>query len=272
MSKHLLFIVTVFLFSACAKYTYVIVPNTKKQFYDEYFLDYFDCISCPNKYEEHTEYGISIETNKITHHPFNTKHLTDSNLLYTIHNTFKSVGYKNLISEYFYSEYLSSFIDTILSHKNVRTDTSNYYYKFWQRRINQKNNVVFDKIVREIKSIYNSQEVPIEENYVSESFKTLLTWEIQVIQNKIEDEQMYFFELFKYLRQEEKYVEAYSLLDAPRDFTELGLDKIKLILTLMPDSTQTSIQNTDSTTLLGSFDRSGYWEDKYDRWHGHPGP
>ena len=86
-----------------------------------------------------------------------------------LHETFKKIGYKNLISEVdrvndwnWYLDVNKSpkhLIDSLeLTYSNFQ-ESSKYYREFWQRRIDEKNDKIVYRVVKEIKQILIADEI-----------------------------------------------------------------------------------------------------------------
>jgi hypothetical protein len=269
---YLITLTIIFLFTACSKNLYLSVPISKIEFYDDFRFPFYSCSNCPEKYNSMC-HNIHIDKGKLQWHPFSDKELIDTNYLYTIHNTIKSVGYKSLLSADIYNNRISGFIDSLIVWNDQNSDTSNYYYKFWQRRIKQGNDYTILTIIKELKMIYNNGTVPVTNSFVSKNFKQSLLFDKQMTLNQIENEKTFYLNVFNHLKDNGKYSEAYTLLHRPVDFSKLGYDKFKLMQSLPIDSVKSVFgPSNDTTHILGFFNKEHIWNDEHISWLDYPGP
>ena len=266
---------TLLILTCCAKSLYVFVPDSNVYLFDwpYYNLQPFTCIDCPKKYDAFIEEEIYLKNNRLQWNPLSEKELTNTNYLLTVHNTLKQVGYKTFLSEALYREKFSTFVDSLLVWEPLATDTTNYYYKFWQRRKSQRNNQVILNILKEVKSIYNDEATTVDAAFVDKELLQTIDLDKQMAYSEYNHPKVFFPTVFECLKRQGKYAEAYTLLHRPVDFKELGYDKIEWMKSLPIDSVRCAFMDyNDSTTVLGYFDKAGTWHDEHIYWLDYPGP
>ncbi|MEM7487438.1 MAG: hypothetical protein AAF348_19715, partial [Bacteroidota bacterium] len=127
--------------------------ESKLSFFDPYEITYAD-----NNYQ-----GYTYET--WLRQPSNLKML---------HETFKKIGYKKLISDYdltsnpcllwsYINRPLNHIIDSLVITYPLDTIQTKYYREFWQRRRKEKNHQVVFEILQELNDIL-LKEQPVEYN------------------------------------------------------------------------------------------------------------
>lgn len=106
-----------------------------------------------------------------------------------LHETFKSIGYENLIDEKTWISNLDMHHTAINKSLNVLVDSltltySNhliapkYYKEFWQRRINESNDSIVFKVLSDIKQVMiNKKHLLFDTKKVNDTLKTLLSFE-----------------------------------------------------------------------------------------------
>ena len=105
-----------------------------------------------------------------------------------LHETFKQIGYKNLVSDEQWTSDWNWYIDVNKSPKNlidsleltfeVYNESPKYYREFWLRRMKEKNEEVVYHVIREIKQIMSDElgeDVDIE--MINDTLETLLSFE-----------------------------------------------------------------------------------------------
>ena len=105
-----------------------------------------------------------------------------------LHETFKKIGYENLISNEDWTSEWNWYLDVKKSPKHLidslESTYSNfqgspkYYREFWQRRIDDKNDKVVYRVVKEIKEIIlNKNKIAVNEEIVNDTLFQLMTFE-----------------------------------------------------------------------------------------------
>ena len=172
MKHHFLFIVTSFLILSCAS-----EKKTDEQAERSYFIE--QTLSFYNPFE--ASYG----DNKMSD-SFLENWIRQPKNLVTVHETFKKIGYNNLVEEYALENYpllgrdfvykpLAQIIDSLTITYQQDSITSTYYREFWQRRAKEKNNEVVYKILTEIRfSLLDKKETNYTESLTNDTLYNLV--------------------------------------------------------------------------------------------------
>ena len=256
---------------SCSKQLFIYVPDSKATLLD-HTIPLFNCTNCSGKYASFCLENFPVHNKKLEGHPFSAEKLIDTNTILLVHNTLKLVGYKNLLPEYLYAKQYAAFVDSLLFWESLVLDTSNYYFKFWQRRKVQQNNFVLATILKEIQGIYNYKTDKLNTFIIDSSLYKGLELDMKMA-NTIYSDWNFSLDVFNYLIDNDQFIEAYTLLYKPHDLKEFGLNKMQLLQTLPIDTIRSvSFNYNDSTTLLGHFDKEGNWHDSHIEWLDYPGP
>jgi hypothetical protein len=256
---------------SCSKQLFIIVPDSKTTLFDQ-SIPLFNCTNCPGKYAGFCLENFPVHNEKLEWHPFSAERLKDTNTILLVHNTLKSVGYKNLLPEYLYAKKYAAFVDSLLFWESLDLDTSNYYFKFWQRRKVQQNNLVLATILKDIQGIYNYKTDKLSTFITDSSLYKGLELDIKMANTTYSDWN-FSLDVFNYLIDNDQFTEAYTLLYKPHDLKEFGLNKMQLLQALPIDTIRSvSFNYNDSTTLLGHFDKKGNWQDSHIEWLDYTGP
>lgn len=128
-------------------------------------------------------------------------------------------------------------------------------------------------ILKEIQAIYRGQQVEVSTTLVDSNLYNELELDNKMANSHYTNWKTLSLDVFEYLKNNDQYVEAYTLLFKPHDLQEFGLNKMHLLQTLPIDTTKSvSFNYTDSITLLGHFDKDGAWHDSHIYWLDYPGP
>ena len=105
-----------------------------------------------------------------------------------LHETFKKIGYKNLISKEDWESDWNWWLDVKKSPKDMidsleitfsnYEESPKYYRKFWQRRSEEKNDETVYRVVREVKQIIMAEEdFKLNQEYVNDTLFQLMSFE-----------------------------------------------------------------------------------------------
>ena len=105
-----------------------------------------------------------------------------------LHETFNKIGYENLISNEDWTSEWNWYLDVKKSPKHLIDslestysnfqESPKYYREFWQRRIDDKNDKVVYRVVKEIKEIIlNKNKIAVNEEIVNDTLFQLMTFE-----------------------------------------------------------------------------------------------
>ena len=136
-----------------------------------------------------------------------------------LHETFKKIGYDNLISNDEWEEDWNWWLDVKKSLKHLIDSLEitfenfekapKYYREFWQRRINERNDEIVYKVVGEIKQILIANErIEFNSNSVNDTLFNLMTFEHP--ERELSDTESN--ELLNYLIEIGLYESAYNLI------------------------------------------------------------
>ena len=176
------------------------------------------------------------------------KWIRDSKNLAAIHETFKKIGYKNLISEnnlsinpliiqgIYINKKGADLLDSLELTYNHLEVTEKYYSEFWQRRKVEKNDSIVYIIIKEInyalknKADSNSIALKANDKIVNDTLFKLLQIEFR---NDSLTEQLSLRD-FETLRQLGFHESAYNLLFETYKYYDIQWDRDSLIKTLKP--------------------------------------
>ncbi|MEM8897525.1 MAG: hypothetical protein AAGC85_05445 [Bacteroidota bacterium] len=107
-----------------------------------------------------------------------------------LHETFKKLGYKHLISDYTWStspfishgiylnHSLKNLIDSLELTYEDHLNAPTYYREFWQRRTEERNTESVYKVVKDIKDImFEGIELEVDHEMVNDTLAELLSYE-----------------------------------------------------------------------------------------------
>lgn len=163
-----------------------------------------------------------------------------------IHETFKKVGYDNLISEYdlksnptmlwgYVKRPLDQIIDSLIKTYPLDTIKTRYYREFWQRRIKEENAQEVYEILLEIDSILlKKREVKFNNSLVNDTLYNLVL--ISYKRQKPSREQAR--KDFEYLKSIGMLGSAYNLLYENYSYQDVDWDRESLVKELEKDSTR----------------------------------
>ncbi len=136
-----------------------------------------------------------------------------------LHETFKKIGYENLISKEDWESDWNWWLDVNKSPKNLIDsleltysnfqESPKYYREFWHRRIEEKNDETVYKVVREIKQIMIADEgIEVNQEAVNDTLFQLMSFEYperELTENEMDS-------LLKYLIEIGLHKSAYNLV------------------------------------------------------------
>lgn len=141
-----------------------------------------------------------------------------------LHETFKKVGYKKLVSKEEWTDGWcwpidlnktpKNFIDSLESTYKVYEKAPIYYQEFWQRRVNEKNDKAVYKVVSEIKLIMTTnQQIAFDAKAVNDTLYNLMDFEYP--KRSLSDKEAN--ELLNYLIEIGLHTSAYNLVSRERE-------------------------------------------------------
>ena len=146
-----------------------------------------------------------------------------------IHETLKEIGYKNIISEYLWTNEGNTYLDVSkkpkdlidsleITYKNYN-ESPKYYKEFWERRKREKNEKIVYQTIKEIKQeMIDSVNVIVERKIVNDTLLNLLSFEYP--QRELTNEESN--ELLKYLMKIGLHESAYNLISGEnKEFEEV---------------------------------------------------
>jgi len=219
-------------------------PDSTENTYYDFIYQKIDKWNLPNKFERDT-----------------------SNMV-MIHNTLKAIGYKNFINDSEYNREMNFFnekcsfkckLDSFIISYTQNLDTSNYYYKFWERRKNENNAKTLNRILTEIQLIYNGKRQK-ETEVVNDTLANLLKYDLIYQKSLYKDTSKYVLEYFNYLKSIKLEVSAFNLIFHTDKFKYLDLNRDSLLKTIQHDTIK-----WDEWSNLYEFEGQGKWvfEKKY---------
>ncbi|RKN79842.1 hypothetical protein [Ulvibacterium marinum] len=205
--------------------------NHPSRYFIENKLSFFDPYEIT--YADHKYRGYTYET-----------WLRKPNNLEMLHETFKKIGYKKLISDYdltsnpcllwsYVKRPLNHIIDSLVITYPLDIIEAKYYREFWQRRKKENNDQVVFKILQELAEIL-LKDKPVEYNndLVNDTLYNLVYME-RVRQNPTEEQARQDFD---YLKKIGMHGSAYNLLYENTSYKEIDWDKDKLSKELQTDN------------------------------------
>ncbi len=141
-----------------------------------------------------------------------------ANILMT-HETFKKIGYKNLISEELWTSDWNTYLDVSKTPENLidsleitfknHKGSPKYFREFWERRINEGNEKIVYQVIKEIKQIMiDSLEVDRDDKLINDTLFNLLSFEYPQRELKTDEAN----DLLEYLIKIGLHVSAYNLI------------------------------------------------------------
>ncbi len=161
-----------------------------------------------------------------------------------IHETFKKIGYKNLVSEEelnsnpcllwsYINKPLNQIIDSLIITFNKDTIESKYYREFWERRKNEQNEKVVYEILTEVSTeLISKEKVDHQEQLVNDTlYNLILISEVNI--NPTEKEA---YKNFEYLMSVGMNFSAYNLLYERSDYEYINWNREELAKELKKDT------------------------------------
>lgn len=175
----------------------------------------------------------------------------EENLLMTF-NILKELGLKRVLSDAQYREKLfedeywnyhweglslNEIVLKMISTYDQSIDTSDYYYKFWERRKIEKNDVAVLKILEDTDQIYNLQEASNTNNskYLPELYQ-LIKYNIELNENNNAEKNKIALLYFNYLKEIGLEHSAYNLIFELKNTENLALNRDSILQTLSFDT------------------------------------
>ncbi len=174
------------------------------------------------------------------------EHLRKPENLKMLHETFKKIGYKNLISDYsrfanpcmignYINKPCNEIADSLILTYKLDTIESKYYREFWERRSSEGNAQTVYEILKEINSeLYEDHLTEPNEQLVNDTLFQLL--KITQLGDSLNSDVA--VERFNYLKQIGLHGSAYNLLfEQYRYFDYLRTYRDELVTQLSQDTT-----------------------------------
>ena len=161
-----------------------------------------------------------------------------------LHETFKKIGYKKLISDYdltsnpcllwsYVNRPLNHIIDSLVITYPLDTIKTRYYREFWQRRKNENNDQVVFGILQELaKILLKDEHAKYNGNLVNDTLYNLVLMD-RVRQNPTKEQAQKDFD---YLKKIGMHGSAYNLLYENMRYQEIDWDKDELLKELQMDN------------------------------------
>jgi len=141
-----------------------------------------------------------------------------------LHETFKKIGYRNLLNESIWNDERIWELDISKSPKNwidsleltyrEYENAPKYYNKFWKRRVTQNNHETVYQVVKEIKQIMiENTEIQVNNEIVNDTLKNLISFQYPF--REISDEEAN--EQLEYLIKIGLHQSAYNLITSERN-------------------------------------------------------
>ncbi|MEP2274469.1 MAG: hypothetical protein ABJH98_03395 [Reichenbachiella sp.] len=174
------------------------------------------------------------------------EHLRKPENLKMLHETFKKIGYQNLISDYsrfanpcmiwsYINKPCNELADSLILTYELDTVESKYYREFWERRNVEGNSQTVYEILKEINSeLYEDHMIAADEQLVNDTLFQLLkiTHLGDSLNSNIATKR------FNYLKQIGLHSSAFNLLfERYRYFDHLRTDRDELVTQLNQDTT-----------------------------------
>ena len=141
-----------------------------------------------------------------------------------LHETFKKIGYENIISELDWNYEWNWYLDVNKSPKNLIDSLEityhdyqiapKYFKEFWERRIEENNQEVVYQVVSEIKRIkIEKEKIEVNQNLVNDTLERLILFEFP--RRKLTDEEAN--QHLEYLIEIGLHESAYNLISGERN-------------------------------------------------------
>ena len=147
------------------------------------------------------------------------KWIKNADNILMLHETFKKIGYANLIEQEQWEDDWNWWLDVKKSPKtlidsleityNNYEESSLYYKEFWQRRVNEENDKAVYKVVSEIKQILiNQEQIDFDSDAVNDTLFNLMAFEYPI--RDLSDKESN--QLLDYLIEIKLHKSAYNLI------------------------------------------------------------
>jgi hypothetical protein len=175
------------------------------------------------------------------------EHLRRPENLKMLHETFKKIGYDNLISDYeltanpcmiwsYINRPCNELADSLLITYELDSIESKYYREFWERRKLEGNSQTVYEILQEISAeLYEGHSIEPTANLVNDTLYQLLT--ITQLSDTITNSQA--IQRFEYLRKIGLHESAYNLLFERYRYSDVEWNREQLKEQLSKDTTKT---------------------------------
>jgi len=179
----------------------------EQNYFVEKQLSFFDPYEVT--YANHKHQGYTYET-----------WLRKPKNLIMLHETFKKIGYHNLVSNYeltsdpcllwgYVKRPLNEIMDSLIITYPLETIQSKYYREFWLRRIKEGNDEVVHQILTEVSDILlRKKSLVIDENLVNDTLYNL----VKIEKVLFEPTKGLLLDNFNYLKRIGLHGSAYNLL------------------------------------------------------------
>jgi hypothetical protein len=175
----------------------------------------------------------------------------DKNLLTTF-TVLQKVGIKRLLPENDYrikfsednyrgDEWnglsLNDIVVRMISSYNSEKDTSNYYYKFWNRRRVENNDSAVFEILKQVDLTYNSNNTPdINKEFFNDTLYTLIEYKVKLNECDTFELNKVVFDYFNKLKEYGLEHSAYNLIFEVEKTNKLNINRDSMLKTLIYDT------------------------------------
>lgn len=204
--------------------------NNDQEYYIEKSLSFFD------------PYEVNYSDGKYQGAIYKTWIRQPKNLR-MIHETFKKIGYDNIISEYdltsnpsllwgYVNRPLNNIIDSLIISYPLDLIETKYYREFWQRRKKEQNDQVIYEILQELSTIL-LKDTPVE---YDNSLVNDTLYNLVIIDNRMNPTREQAQKDFEYLNSIGMYGSAHKLLFENYAYQNIKWDRNQLLKNLKSDT------------------------------------
>jgi len=184
----------------------------------------------------------------------NDKWLRNSDNLLSTFNVIKKIGIKRFISDNEYrtsleeNNYdgfdwkglsLNKIVTKMIVSYNFEKDTSSYYYKFWNRRKKENNDVAVFNILNQVDQLYNQNVNPkINEKSINKELYHLLNYNIIFNEKDSLEVKKVSLDYFNYLKKIGLEHSAYNLIFELEKIKNINVNRDSILSTLNFDTIQ----------------------------------
>lgn len=170
--------------------------------------------------------------------------MRNPNVLRTLYNTFKSIGYSKFISktEYTKKKYcisddcfinypqgysLKDINDSLIFYYSNKTAPV-YYDKFWKRRQSENTDKIAFEILKDIKNYYSEKYSEAEVKFINDTLKNLLNFDLKYRMSSENEKPTVLTDYYNYLNNIGLHQSAYNLIFLSTETDGVELDRQKI--------------------------------------------